>query len=210
MSFAEAPIVHGNISVGNLVVAGTNIVPRPSPVYFSVQMTSNANSGGSGGFFTYNYLNEIQADMPKNNQNIDIARGLADSAWDTTSILSSGGTDQDNFPTNGFVVPRTGIYKIDCYQTIRGSTQNCADASLAAYRNPDSNITAVEYNMNTCLARAVESESNDNTQNDTRSESITWLGRLTQNDVIKFQIKCDNGFQLTSEHKGCFTIISVD
>lgn len=199
----------GNVDIqGTLRLNNVIFTPRPTPVYFSVQMASTAASGGTTGHFTFNYLNEIQTAVPSNVNNIG-TRGLANSAWDTSSILSSGGTDQDNFNTNGFVVPRTGIYKLDCYQSIRGSSNNCGNAWLAAYRNPDISTAAYEYDATTCLARSIEDESND-ANNDTRSESIVWLGQLTQNDVIKFHIKCDNGFALTSAHKGCFTIISVD
>jgi hypothetical protein len=72
MSIEEAPIIHGNISVGNLVVGGVNFVPRPSPVYFSVQMASTAESGGTDGNFSFNYLNEIQEDVTS------LAQQLAD------------------------------------------------------------------------------------------------------------------------------------
>ena len=172
-------------------------------------MADNATSGPGGdglGNGTYNYLNETSAPLYNGVQH---ARALANSAWDTNSILSSGGDDQANFATNGYVVPRTGVYKIDCYVSIRGRTDNCAHAGLRCDRNPGAPQSFNEYDIGTCLARSYETESNDGSK-DRRSESIVWLGQLTQNDVIKFLIRCDNGFQLTSEYKSCFTIVSVD
>ena len=43
-----------------------------------------------------------------------------EATWDTTTMVSSD--TQTNFATQGYVVPRDGVYKIDCYQTIRGKT----------------------------------------------------------------------------------------
>lgn len=186
-----------------------------SKVYFSVQLADNATSGPGGdglGNGEYSYLNETSVPLYNGVQH---ARALATSvgsrpsAWDTNSILSSGGDDQANFATNGYVVPRTGVYKIDCYVTIRARDSNCGHVALRCDRNPGAPQSLAEYAIGTCLARSYEGESNDY-GDATRSETIVWLGQLTQNDVLKFLIRCDNGFQQTNEHKSCFTIVSVD
>jgi hypothetical protein len=207
----EGTLATTNVTVSNTLTVngdatfnGNVNIGGNSRVYFSVQLASNAESGPTGdgaGNGQYNYLNETS--VPSIH-----TRALANSAWDTSSILSSGGNDQANFAIDGYVVPRTGVYKIDCYVSIRGRSDNCGFAALRCDRNPGA-PTTTEYALATCLARTVESESNDNPK-DRRSCSIVWLGQLTQNDVIKFFIQCDNGFQLTSEHKSCFTIVSVD
>ncbi len=191
---------------GDLNLTGAVSVGGRSRVYFSVQMASNATSGDGAGSGEYSYLNETS--VPLHN-GVQHARALANSAWDTNSIVSSGGDDQANFATNGYVVPRTGVYKIDCYVTIRARDTNCGHVALRCDRNPGAPQSFAEYDIGTCLARSYEGESND--YNDpTRSETIVWLGQLTQNDVLKFLIRCDNGFQQTNQHKSCFTIVSVD
>ena len=176
--------------------------PANSKVYFSVQTQPSSSSQ------YYNYQNEVQTAVPSGRA------GVADSVWNTSTILSSGGNDQASFPTNGFVVPRAGIYKIDCYQTVRGLTNNCATAGLAAYLNPTASSTnpGSHYPISQCLAITEEAEDSVNyAHKDVRSESIVWLGQLQQGNVIKFVIFADNGYHINSSSvKGCYTIISVD
>ena len=175
--------------------------PANSRVYFSVQTQPSSSPNNQ----YYNYLNEVQTAVPSGRA------GVADSVWNTSTILSSGGNDQASFPTNGFVVPRAGIYKIDCYQTVRGKDNNCATAGIGAYLNPTASTNAgSHYPISQCLAITEEAE-DQAAQKDFRSESIVWLGQLQQGDVIKFVIFADNGYAITSSSvKGCYTIISVD
>ena len=176
--------------------------PANSKVYFSVQTQPSSSNR------YYNYLNEVQTAVPSGRA------GVADSVWNTSTIFSSGGNDQASFPTNGFVVPRAGIYKIDCYQTVRGATDNCSTAGLAAYLNPTASSTnaASHYPISQCLAITEEAEDSvPYAHKDVRSESIVWLGQLQQGNVIKFVIFADNGYHINSSSvKGCYTIISVD
>lgn len=177
--------------------------PANSIVYFSVQLGSNAQSHGGETSQRYiNHLNELQSDVHPN------TRGLAgySDTWDVSSIVSSD--DQSNFATNGYIVPRTGVYKIDCYQTIKSMISNSALGGLRVYRNPIANGNY--YQDSTCLAATEESESGDGNP-PRRSESLVWLGQLNQGDAIKFMITCDNGFGPNgSMYKSCYTIMSVD
>ena len=187
---------------GNVNIGGN------SRVYFSVQLGNGAQSHGTSnaGYRHQNYLNEIQSSVPAD------TRGLAgySDTWDISGMLSSGGNDQADFATNGYVVPRDGVYKIDCYQTIRSMINNSGVAGLRVYRNPTASIwTAQHYQDSTCLAATEEAEHNG--WYPLRSESVVWLGQLNQGDAIKFMITCDNGFgPQVGIWKGCYTIISVD
>ena len=172
-------------------------------VYFSVQTQQSSTPGNQAD----NYLNEVQTAVPAGRA------GVANSVWDTSSIISSGGNDQASFPTNGFVVPRAGIYKIHCYQTIRPHSVNTAFAGFGVYLNPTASTnSSLHYPISQCLAITEEAEHSVNTSHkDTRSESLVWLGQLAQGDVIKFVIFVDSGFDINSGSvKGCYTIISVD
>ena len=209
--------VEDTLKTTNLTVAGdatfnggVNISGK-SRVYFSVQLGSNAHSRqitpNDWGDRAYNYLNELQSSVPSN------TRGLAgfSDTWNISSIVSSD--DQSNFATNGYVVPRTGVYKIDCYQTIKSTSSNSSNAGLRVYRNPTASIwTSQNYQDSTCLAVTNESEYNPYPNfNARRSESLVWLGQLNQGDAIKFMITCDNGFGPNgSMYKSCYTIVSVD
>ena len=195
--------VNGDATFNGNVNIGGN-----SRVYFSVQLGNGAQShGGSWGAKAYNHLNELQSGVPSN------TRGLAgySDTWDISGMLSSGGTDQAGFATNGYVVPRDGVYKIDCYQTIKSMSSNSGSAGLRVYRNPTVSTSAY-YQDSQCLAASDESEDNPYPHgNARRSESVVWLGQLTQGDVIKFLITCDNGFgPQVGLWKGCYTIMSVD
>ena len=177
--------------------------PANSRVYFSVQTQPSSSPNHE----YYNYLNEVQSAVPSGRA------GVANSVWNTSTILSSGGNDQASFPTNGFVVPRAGIYKIDIYQTVRGKDINCAGAGIGVYLNPTASTNAgSHYHINQCLAITEEAEHSVNyAHKDVRSESIVWLGQLQQGNVIKFVIFADNGYHINSSSvKGCYTIISVD
>jgi len=176
-------------------------------VYFSVQLGNGAQSHGTSTshYRYFNHLNELQSNVRSD------TRGLAEysDTWDINGMLSSGGNDQTSFATNGYVVPRDGVYKIDCYQTIRSMISNSALSGLRVYRNPTVSTTTY-YQDSQCLAATDESESGDGNP-PRRSESLVWLGQLNQGDVIKFMITCDNGFgPQTGLWKGCYTIMSVD
>jgi len=186
-------------------------------VYFSVQMRVGAQSGTSDHNSYINYLNEVSEDVTDQQGLAGTAPDFTDSVWDVNSILSSGGTDQSNFPTQGFVVPRTGIYKIDCYQTIPAN--NAAPiGSLLVYKNPiigNANHWAYPYGPNpgdtTNLIAGTEVSALGQSQSKPADASIVWLGQLTAGDAIKFVIRFDNGFgPITALTKGCFTIVSVD
>lgn len=206
---------------GDLNLTGAVSVGGRSRVYFSVQLGSNAQSfGGTSRYM--NHLNELQSNVPIN------TRGLAgySDTWDISGMVSSH--DQTNFATNGYIVPRTGVYKIDCYQTIKSTYPNSGNAGLRVYRNPTVSYTQLEnenynasqyYQNSQCLASSEEGENNPHTssQGARRSESVVWLGQLTQGDAIKFMITCDNGFGPMNNdssslkiHKSCYTIVSVD
>ena len=168
------------VSGGSITKAeGSNTVvytPSPSRVYFSIQLNTNA-TGGSG------------------------TTALTGSLWNSSTLVAS--PSQENFTSNGFIVPYTGVYKIDCYQTITNSSRNSASSSL------------VVKNGSTTLAQSREGEVNPQntgyTSPPVRSESVTWLGTLSANDAITFEIQCDGGFTLNSNHGlGCYTIVSVD
>ena len=196
-----------------------SFVKKNSRVYFSVQMRVGASSGTFDGNSYINYLNEVSGDTRSDQKGLaGTAPNFTDSAWDVNSIVSSGG-DQSNFPTQGFVVPRTGIYKIDCYQTIPiGASGIAAIGSLLVYRNPiigNANNRLYPYGPNPgdTANLLAGTEVSDFGQSESRpaDASLTWLGQLDAGDQIKFVIRMDNGFRpITALTKGCFTIISVD
>ena len=196
-----------------------SFVKKNSKVYFSVQMRVGASSGTFDGNSYINYLNEVSGDTRSDQKGLaGTAPNFTDSAWDVNSIVSSGG-DQSNFPTQGFVVPRTGIYKIDCYQTIPiGASGIAAIGSLLVYRNPiigNANNRLYPYGPNPgdTANLLAGTEVSDFGQSESRpaDASLTWLGQLDAGDQIKFVIRMDNGFRpITVLTKGCFTIISVD
>ena len=44
-----------------------------------------------------------------------------------------------------------------------------------------------------------------------RSESLIWVGSLTENERVTFEIDCDNGWENDdASMKGCYTIVNVD
>jgi len=196
-----------------------SFVKKNSRVYFSVQMRVGASSGTFDGNSYINYLNEVSGDTRSDQKGLaGTAPNFTDSAWDVNSIVSSGG-DQSNFPTQGFVVPRTGIYKIDCYQTIPiGASGIAAIGSLLVYRNPiigNANNRLYPYGPNpgdtANLLAGTEVSDFGESQSRPADASLTWLGQLDAGDQIKFVIRMDNGFRpITALTKGCFTIISVD
>ena len=195
-----------------------SFVKKNSKIYFSVQMRVGAESGTSNGNSYINYLNEVSGDTRSDQQGLaGTAPNFTDSAWDINSIVSSGG-DQSNFPTQGFVVPRTGIYKIDCYQTIPPKSSSSPIGSLLVYRNPiigNANNRVYPYGPNpgdtANLLAGTEVSAFGESQSKPADASLTWLGQLIAGDAIKFVIRIDNGFgPITALTKGCFTIISVD
>ena len=147
-----------------------------APVYFSVQLVTNAT--GAAGI------------VP-----------LTGALWNSGTIVTSH--NQPDFTTSGFIVPRPGVFKIDCYQTITSTGLNSATATLTV------------KNGNTTLAQSREGEVNplntNYTSNPIRSESVAWVGTLSVADVITFEIQCDGGFTNSESHGiGCYTIVSVD
>lgn len=128
---------------------------------------------------------------------------LTGSMWDSSSVVTSHTTINSaaNFASQGFVAPRQGVYKIDCYQTIKSTTNNSGNASLFVKRTHGTTTTTI----------AKTNEQEANTGNASRSESLVWLGNLEVDDVITFFIQCDNGFTLNNSiGLGCFTIMAVD
>jgi hypothetical protein len=195
--------VNGDATFNGNVNIGGN-----SRVYFSVQLGNGAGSKtGAGGQRYINHLNELQSNVHPNTQGL---AGYSDT-WDISGMLSSGGNDQAGFATNGYVVPRDGVYKIDGYQTVKSSGGNSALAGLRVYRNPIANGNY--YNDSTMIASCVEMESNDMNP-PLRALSVVWMGQLNQDDAIKFMITCDNGFGPQSgsfwSRTSCYTIMSVD
>ena len=150
-----------------------------APVYFSVQLVTNA-TGAAG-------------TVP-----------LTGDLWNSGTIVTSH--SQANFTTSGFIVPRPGVFKIDCYQTITSSSSTLNSASSGL----------IVKSGNTTLAQSREGETNPThisgqTSNAIRSECVTWVGTLSVGDVITFEIFCDGPFTNTASHGlGCYTIISVD
>ena len=195
--------------VGN--INNISFVKKNSRVYFSAQINLLETN------ISLIYLNEPQNAVPSGSLGagdfFTTNGGSAEATWDTTTMVSSD--TQTNFATQGYVVPRDGVYKIDCYQTIRGKDNNHPLSSLRVYRNPNVSTTAsAHYLPATCLASTKEAEGNEFNP-DIRSESLVWLGQLEANDRIKFMIRADNGARLnvapTLElEKSCYTIVNVD
>ena len=191
--------------VGN--INNISFVKKNSRVYFSAQINLLETS------ISLIYLNEPQNAVPSGSLGAGDFTTNGEATWDTTTMVSSD--TQTNFATQGYVVPRDGVYKIDCYQTIRGKNNNHPLSSLRVYRNPNVSTTAsAHYLPATCLASTKEAEGNEFNP-DIRSESLVWLGQLEANDRIKFMIRAENGARLnvapTLElEKSCYTIVNVD
>ena len=153
-----------------------------SQVYFSVKMgTNNSNSAST---ISHTMLN-----------------------WNTASIVTSDVTASNNFANDGYVIPRNGIYKIDCNQMIRARLRNSAGASVFVYRHRSGVTTLIAQGT---MAITNRSNTTQTSAFGVRGVGVVVLDSLETGDRITFDLSCDGGITFDNNTFGCYTIISVD
>jgi hypothetical protein len=166
--------------VGN--INNISFVKKNSRVYFSVQMgTNNTHTSRP---VTHTTLN-----------------------WNTASIITSDVTASNNFTANGYVIPRNGIYKIDCNQMIRCRTRNSAAGSIFVYRHRSGVATLIAQGTMAITNRINTTQTDEH---GIRNVGVVILASLETGDRITFDLDCDGGIEFSNSTFGCYTIISVD
>ena len=191
----------GGVKVGgNLTIDGSSVLHVTptinSKVYFSAQLADNSSSTAA----------------TTTHPNMD---WLQSRTVDSTGNIGTSGTatQWNDFVTNGYLVPRTGVYQISAYQSIKAKSHNCGFTGLVMKVAGSVYARTREAELNPAATEAHDGGGANAslTNKPQRSESLIWVGSLTASQRVTFEIECDNGFENTdSTMKGCYTIVNVD
>ena len=171
-------------------------VSTNSKVYFSAQLADNSSS--TAATTTHPNMGWLQS------RTVD----------STGNIGTSGtATEWNDFVTNGHKVPRTGMYQISAYQSIKAKSHNCGFTGLVMKVAGSVYARTREAELNPAATEAHDGGGANAslTNKPQRSESLIWVGSLTVNQRVTFEIDVDNGWENDdASMKGCYTIVNVD